>query len=59
MAGMTRDDPDGAVFIDTASDAGSWADAIANTPHLARQCNADFLETYERESAEPESNVNH
>ncbi|MCP3730406.1 hypothetical protein M9978_08190 [Sphingomonas sp. MG17] len=54
---MNRD-PHGTVFIDTDSDAGSWIEAIANTPHLARQCAADPLETYERDSAHPESNLN-
>lgn len=41
-------DPHGTVFVDTDADAGSWAEAIANTPHLARQCERDPLETYER-----------
>lgn len=56
-------DPHGTVFIDTAADSGAWAEAIANTPHLARQCAADPLETYERpapddRAGEDRSNLN-
>lgn len=51
-------DPYGTVYIDTEADAGAWAEAIANTRHLALQCEHDPLQTYEHPAPGQESNAN-